>query len=125
MARSPESIEQRRAYNREMYWWYRDHGICPNCRRAYSEPGRSLCKACARRQKALADRNDPGGVVRNEKLREWRAQKQAEGLCSQCGKNKAVEGRTYCAKCLKYFKEYQQVRRIRERIRRENEKEAR
>ena len=125
MVKSPEAVARARAYCREMYWWYRDHGICVYCKKAYAEPARSRCRFCARKQNARAARKDPGHVAHNATMKAWRAQKRAEGMCSRCGQRKATEGYKSCASCREYQKEYYLARRVRERIRRENEKEAR
>lgn len=89
----------------EMYYWYRAHGICPYCGVRDPEPGRVLCLPCKRRIKTLRERKDPGNVKHNEYGRERRARLKAAGLCVDCGKAKAEEGRTRCQRCEERMKE--------------------
>lgn len=103
-------------YHRELYHWCVEHGICARCRTAYAEPGRVYCKSCARRDKAMSERRDPGGEARRACCRERRARLKAAGLCVGCGKRPPVEGQTRCAVCARKKRESDQVGRIRRRI---------
>lgn len=97
------------------YRWYVEHGICWGCKKTYAEAGRIYCRACASRVKAKRARNDPGGERNKAYTKAWRDRLRAEGLCIDCGRQ-AKKGCVRCARCLKRGKEYNQVRRIRERI---------
>lgn len=120
-AKSPEARERYHKYLRELYRWYKDHGICTYCKRVPAEPGRTQCKACTKRIKARRDRQDPGREKRNARTNAWRERMKAEGRCVNCG-SPAVPGRTHCKACAKKQKESSQVRQIRKRIARENAK---
>ncbi len=41
-----KSVEAMKQYQRELYRWYVDRGICYNCKKSYAEPGRTYCKKC-------------------------------------------------------------------------------
>ena len=120
-ATSPEAKARHRQYLLDLYRWYRDNGICTNCKRRYAEPGKTLCTDCKREKAAKADRRDPGREKRRDYNREWRKQKIAEGLCINCGKRDAVEGHTRCSICTRKKRESDQVRRIGKRIKAQNE----
>jgi len=83
----------------ERYFWYKDAGICPRCLR-YSEPGKVYCKACYEKNRRKAAERDPTGEAKAKYMRERRARLKAEGICTDCGKRPAMEGKTRCMKCM-------------------------
>ena len=98
--RVTEDALQRNNENRNaLYHWYKAHGICPYCGTRYPEPGRVHCAQCLRRLLALRQRRDPGNEQHKKYNREYRERKKAAGLCVDCGKGKAMDGKTRCARC--------------------------
>lgn len=102
-----------RQRNRESYKWYKDRGICPQCKKMYCRPGKVYCDECGKkRRKATAARDNSAYCKeRREKLK-------AQGLCVSCGKL-AVKGRVLCAACARRNAEAQQVRKMKKRLARE------
>lgn len=120
--RVTEEAKQRNSKLRsEMYQWYVSHGICPYCGTRYPEPGRVLCVPCKRRIKVLRERNDPGNVKHKAYNHERREKLKAAGLCTDCGKASAMEGRIRCAKCEEKMKDSRKKWEIVRRIDREAE----
>lgn len=118
-ARSEASRQHNMQLNRESYRWYKSMGICWRCKLAYAEPGRIYCNPCKRLEKAKQERRDPGAVKRNASNKERRARLKAEGLCVDCGRIKAVEGKTRCFTCERKIKESRQKWQITQKIKRE------
>lgn len=119
MAKSKEAIEHNLELHRESYRWYTGNGICWRCKTAYAEPGRIYCKSCKRRIHAMQERRDPGRVKRNAYNAERRARLKAAGLCVECGKIKAVEGKTRCFTCERKIEESRQKWEITQKIKKE------
>lgn len=84
----------------ERYHWYKEAGICPRCCTRYSEPGMVYCKACYEKNRRKAAERDPTGKVKAQYMRERRARLKAEGICTDCAKRPAMEGKTRCKKCM-------------------------
>lgn len=111
---SKDAKKNKEVYWHEIYYWYRDHGICPRCRVA-STFGKVTCDECLKKiNRQNAHRVENGEYKRRSKERRERL--KAQGLCCNCGKRKAVENRVLCTTCAKKNKEQQQVKRIRDRI---------
>ena len=96
-------------------WLYRERkaaGICVTCGKRMAEPGRVKCAECtAERRQWYATRRElyPEKVkAENERYRESHlrnkkarnAKRIAAGICTQCGKRPAAEGRTLCEVCI-------------------------
>lgn len=124
LLKSDKAKAHEKAYKKELYHWYRDHGICFECKRRDAEPGRMLCAACKRERALRAEHRDPGGEKRKAYLRERYARLKAEGLCVDCGRRKAQEGHVHCARCLKKKQELREVARIKKRIWQKEGREA-
>lgn len=80
-----------------------------NCKTEVAEPGKALCIECAeksreRNRKAEAKRTEEQKKILHEKAAERNrriySQRKAAGICTKCGKHKAVFGRTLCIDCL-------------------------
>ena len=108
-----------KALQREAYQWYKGSGVCVRCKKAYAEPGRTLCGRCKRIDAAQKDRCDPGRVRRNAYSIERRARLKAAGLCVDCGTARAVEGKTRCPVCERKMKESRKRWDILQKIERE------
>lgn len=121
---SKEAKERHERLHNELRQWYKEHGLCPRCKEP-SEPGRVYCKSCMAVIRARQDMRDPGHEKRNAYSRERRAKLKAAGMCTYCGKNKAVDGQVLCPKCKKKNAESQLLYNIRRRMKREAENERR
>ena len=88
-------------------------GLCPKCGQHPPEPGRSQCGGCAEKDRAAGRVRDArlraAGLPRRdreratayerERSRREAAERRAAGLCLDCGKAPAAEGRTACEPC--------------------------
>jgi hypothetical protein len=104
-AKSDAARERNNALSLEIYYWYKERGICPRCGCGIAEPGRVYCARCYQRIRNQKDRRDPGCVKRKAYSRERRERLKAAGLCVDCGKARAVEGRIRCQRCEERMKE--------------------
>jgi len=71
---------------------------------------------CAQKRK---DSNPVGDAheIKNQQRRESRKERSAKGLCVDCGRRVDGDGQfIHCKRCRKRRAEYQQVRRIRDRL---------
>ena len=89
-------------------------GLCPRCGERPPAPERSVCDDCAAKRNAASrardarlraegkPRRDPARAraYESERSRKERAARQAEGMCTRCGKHPAAEGRASCEPCL-------------------------
>ena len=89
-------------------------GLCPKCGKQPPAPDRQLCEPCNEKQKGASrardarlraegkPRRDPARAraYERERSRKERAERQAEGMCTRCGKHPAAEGRASCEPCL-------------------------
>ena len=104
---------------KEMYRWYKAHGICPACGRVYAEPGTIYCATCYRKIKARRAQLDPGSEMRKLYNRNRKADLIARGLCTWCGKRPPIEGQRLCRACREKDKQSKEKYIIRQRIQRE------
>lgn len=83
------------------YHFYKDLKICVRCHKNPAEPHKVMCLECTdkdseqskkSRQKNLTER-------RNKDLEKYNKLKEL-GVCTYCKHEKAVAGKTKCAKCL-------------------------
>ena len=94
------------------YTWYKEHGICVDCHCEKAFYNRTKCAEClwkdAERQRErrknmspLQKQNTARNSSKNHKNLYY--DRKTKGLCTKCGKHKAVLGITKCAECrLKY-----------------------
>ena len=89
-------------------------GLCPRCGRIAPAPDRSLCEKCASKRNRSArardarlraagkPRRDPAKARAAKRRNSQRKAQQwcESGLCSRCGKLRAVPERTLCEPCL-------------------------
>lgn len=109
-------IEHANALARDKYWRRRDDGICVKCGKRFADAGRCMCRMCRKAAEATKARNDPDGARHlawfNNRIRE----RKETGFCVDCGKKIAETQFIRCKSCRKRRAEYQQVRRIRDRL---------
>ena len=94
--------EKKRKARRDYYHFYKEHGICPGCRKRKPMPGKTFCEACLEKdserrhgKKMTAEQR----AKRNARCRKHRKELKAVGLCPICGKRKSIEGHTLCLEC--------------------------
>lgn len=121
-ATSEWAKEKNRQQHKEEYMWYKSRGICPRCRTNYAEPGRVYCAGCCRRIIRRKDMLDPDRARRNQYSADRRQALKEQGMCVDCGRVKAAEGKTRCSACQRRSNESNRVYRIRQRIDREVER---
>lgn len=84
--------------------WYREHGICPYCRKEKLFGDEKQCISCRLKYHYRKKPTEEQRAKRNERFREQEreryAERSAQGICTRCGKLKAVEGRKKCGICL-------------------------
>lgn len=82
-------------YDRELYLWYKDRGICIQCRRERAAPGKVRCEECLaveadrtyeNRQKMPVEQRKEVNRRNNAKRIELRRTRAKNGLCASCGK---------------------------------------
>ena len=89
-------------------------GLCPRCGTVPPAPERSVCDSCAEKRNHASrardarlraqgkPRRDPvrAREYERERSRRERAARQAEGICTRCGRAPAAERRSSCEPCL-------------------------
>ena len=99
--------------NHEEYLWYKDHGICVNCKTNKAVRGQTRCPDCREMQR------DAGRKRYQKKQPEIRAyykdwnkskyeQRKADGVCVRCGKKPPQAGKLSCTRCLIKQSQYKQ-----------------
>lgn len=89
--------------NHENYIWYKEHGICTNCRKNNAIKGITLCLVCRMDERGRSrDKGRAYRAERKEKIKERDANRYAQckenGICVRCKKRKAERG-TKCLRC--------------------------
>ena len=128
MAYRDPSVRKQRERERERFARRsaerRAAGLCPGCGKVAPAPGRSLCARCAGRRNEASraraarlraagkPRRNPESARRYERKRSRRvtAARQAEGLCTSCGKVPAAPGRSSCEPCLEKRRAHDRAR---------------
>lgn len=77
------------------YDFYKNIGICPDCRKRESEPNRVFCFECAEKRKR---RSALHYVPRS--INTTAEKRKKDGICVQCGQRKAMKNRVRCGICL-------------------------
>lgn len=84
------------AYCRERRRQYREAGICTNCGKRPSRPGKVICEQCA--------------YAKNVIHRQDYTFMRGLGLCPYCGRQ-PEPGYVTCQSCLQWHKEYREARK--------------
>ena len=89
----------------EGYYFYKNHGICVNCRVRNAVKGKTKCPECQKKERAMAL-----AYYREHREQQLERQKQYQkirykrlkdaGICTLCGKNPAKPGQTRCTVCV-------------------------
>lgn len=94
---------------KELYDFYKSHGICVICGQEYAEPNRVRCIDCLLKQKKKPTEQ---AYKHTQWLKRRRDLLYAFGVCVQCGKRNAVKGRTSCNVCLAKSKQRSKNKRL-------------
>ena len=92
------------------------HHLCRECKcqDAYTYAGRTLCAACAEKDRARKERLRESREYRGKEVRwhkDMAARREAAGLCVRCGKNPPLEGLTVCDACRRRGRKYSEKAR--------------
>lgn len=96
-----ECLEKNRKYRRENRDFYRKNHICTQCGKKNVYGDDKICFEC---RVKYDSRRKPRTDVQKENFRKQQndlyQQRVKEGICTRCGKTKAVSGKKKCASCL-------------------------
>ena len=103
-----KSNERTKAYKD----YYLRIGVCPVCRKRKVTPGYKSCYPC-REKISLRKKKIYSDPIKKEQRLQARKEKRAklveEGICTNCGKNKAEKGFRTCPDCRKKAKNYRKL----------------
>ena len=119
---SQEAKDHQAQLREETRQMYKDHGICPQCKTRWAEPGRVYCKSCINLIMARRRKNDPNNEKGKAYNRERRQRLKAAGMCTYCGQKPAIEGQILCPACKAKNAESNKKYKIIKRIEREAQK---
>ena len=98
-------LEKKRKYCRENKEFYRENGICTECGKVLVPKSERICPEC--RAKITASRKPMSDEQRqrnNKKFSEYEKnlyrERKEQGICTRCGKRKAIHGKAKCGICL-------------------------
>lgn len=94
------------------YDFYKSIGICVRCHKWPAEPNKVMCLECADNEKIhdRAKRQRNISYMKKNDLDKYYLLKQ-QGICTYCKHEKAVSGKTKCAKCLAKIRTKRQSKR--------------
>lgn len=108
--------------SKELYNWYKEHGICARCGGADAVKGKTRCVTCADKEAELHRR-----YWERQKKDKDRAKKKAEyfrayqkerykrlkeaGLCVDCGKPQTKASTVYCLECYVKYNRRREARK--------------
>lgn len=83
------------------YRFYKNLGICVRCHKERAEPNKVLCLECADKDNEQCKKSRERNIAKEKKrdLDKYNRLKE-QGICTYCKHEKAVAGKTKCAKCL-------------------------
>ena len=98
-------LEKSRKYWKETRKWCIEHHICTECRKERVYGTDHTCPECRVKRdswrKPLTEEQDRRyKQQRNTHAKELYEQRKSDGICTRCGKRKAIDGRTKCGICL-------------------------
>lgn len=94
------------------YDFYKSIRICVRCHKRAAEPNKVMCLECADNEKIhdRAKRQRNISYMKKNDLDKYYLLKQ-QGICTYCKHEKAVSGKTKCAKCLAKIRTKRQSKR--------------
>ena len=83
-------IEKIKKHDREKslanYYWYKEHNICPVCKKKTPDLGHVYCKDCRQDRNKQREKRDPGCQIQKAKKQALQEFRLANGLCIECGR---------------------------------------
>lgn len=110
---------KRNAERREEYRYYKEHGICVDCKQEDAVPGKTRCLYCSsvraeqsqkRRDRLTKEEREEKNRIKREKSQALRDYRKANGLCDICGKP-VYKNYSKCYEHYIHFKRYEKKRR--------------
>ena len=106
---------------KELYLFYKSHGICVKCGRNSALNNHTLCGECTYKNNERAVRRygrqtEEQKQAHNAYLRELRHKRKENGICVQCGSRKAMPGKQKCIECSIKAKRYSKKCRMNKMI---------
>lgn len=86
----------------ELYAWYKNMGICPQCGTNKSAPHRVRCEECLAKNAESAEKQRkirPRNTGHKSYIKSLREQRKENGLCIWCGKSICSTSTVYCIDC--------------------------
>lgn len=85
----------------ELYAWYKQAGICPQCGTNKAAPNRVRCEECLAKNAESADKHRKISPASSKKeyYKSLREQRKEKGLCIWCGKPICSTSTVYCIDC--------------------------
>lgn len=114
--------EKEREYKRASTEFFRAHGICTTCGKNRAAPGRAMCLDCLQKSREYHYRKlaEETPEQREHRLatarayhRRTRAERRAQGLCTECGRPTA-QGTILCLEHLLRRRRQERERRQKE-----------
>ena len=98
-------LEKANQYTREARAFARSMGFCPECKKEKLVGEEKICLKCSARRYANKKPITEEQRIRynknfREKQNELYKQRREQGICGECGKRKAEEGKSRCRICL-------------------------
>lgn len=93
---------------KELYGWYKDHHICPQCGSNRAAPHRVRCEVClaknaesSRKQREKNNENTRTRIRTKHRiyLSDLRKSRKEKGLCIWCGKPQIATSTCFCLDC--------------------------
>lgn len=83
------------------YEWYKANGICIQCLRYNTAPGKVRCEVCLAKnaENARKYRAKKQSVSQAEHVRKLREIRKEQGLCIWCGKPRSSYSSVFCVDC--------------------------
>lgn len=96
-----ECLEKVREYRRQNRKFYRENHICSECGKNIVPNGESTCPECrAKRANLRKPHIDEQKKMFREKQNSLYMYRVEQGICTRCGKRKAISGKKKCGICL-------------------------
>lgn len=108
-------LEKVRMYRRENRNFYRENNICTNCGKVKVPKGERICPECrANRENKRKPLTEQQRAQYNKAFR-WQQkilyqQRKEQGICTRCGKRKAILGKKKCGICLQKDAEFHRLK---------------
>ena len=107
----PECLEKVRSYENATRQFYRSMGICPVCRKNKLVGQEKNCPECRAKYRRPYIKSEEQKEQYRRKQRAKYAERVQLGICTHCGKRKAVWNRRKCEICLEKDAQKQALKR--------------